>query len=108
MNLRLFLFGVILVLLASCAVSPAAEQTPTQSVLPNHTPSLSVMPTQTLPQSVLPTQTPPLPVLPTQTLTNVIPEEIRPTARPDLEASNPAEFNLAAGKLQLVEFFAYW
>ena len=28
--------------------------------------------------------------------------------RPDLHATNPATVNLAAGKVQLVEFFAFW
>jgi len=31
-----------------------------------------------------------------------------PTPRAGLEASDPAEFALASGDLQLVEFFAFW
>ncbi len=30
------------------------------------------------------------------------------TPRPDLQASDPATVNLASGRLQLVEFFAFW
>jgi hypothetical protein len=31
-----------------------------------------------------------------------------PTPRPDLHASDPSTVSLAAGQLQLVEFFAFW
>jgi hypothetical protein len=31
-----------------------------------------------------------------------------PTIRPDLHATDPKEVVLASGKLQLIEFFAFW
>ena len=31
-----------------------------------------------------------------------------PSSKVSLEASNPANFNIASGELQLVEFFAFW
>jgi hypothetical protein len=34
--------------------------------------------------------------------------QARPTPRPGLEASDPATVSLASGKVQLVEFFAFW
>lgn len=36
------------------------------------------------------------------------PVEGTPAVRTKLEASDPAQFILAAGKPQLVEFFAFW
>jgi len=35
-------------------------------------------------------------------------QEERPTPRGGLEATDPSQVNLAAGKVQLVEFFAFW
>jgi len=35
-------------------------------------------------------------------------EEIKPTPRTSLEASDPADFMLASGQYQLVELFAFW
>jgi hypothetical protein len=31
-----------------------------------------------------------------------------PTPRPDLEATNPGDVRLASGRVQLIEFFAFW
>ena len=36
------------------------------------------------------------------------PEVVQPTPHQDLHASNPDEFELASGRVQLVELFAYW
>ena len=102
MKQRLLILGVLLLVLTGCAASPATTQAPTQT--------LTVAPTQT--QTQVPSQTPMLvptqAVAATQTKISLPTEIARPTARPDLEASDPAKFSLAAGKLQLVEFFAYW
>ncbi len=35
-------------------------------------------------------------------------QDVKPTPRPDLHASDPSTVSLASGQLQLVEFFAFW
>jgi hypothetical protein len=46
----------------------------------------------------------PVPPEPTVSPTELSP----PTPRAELAATDPQEFNLASGELQLVEFFAHW
>jgi hypothetical protein len=35
-------------------------------------------------------------------------ENVRPTPRPALDATDPSTVTLGSGEIQLVEFFAYW
>ncbi len=36
------------------------------------------------------------------------PANVKPTPRPELSATEPSTVNLASGRPQLVEFFAFW
>ena len=78
MKLRSLFAGIFLIVMAACAALPTTSQNQKQ------TPTLS------------------------QENDNQPIENSRPTVRPDLEASDPATFSMAGGKLQLIEFFAYW
>ena len=82
MKLRSLFAGIFLIVMAACAALPTTSQNQNQP--PEQTPTLS------------------------QENDNQPIENTRPTVRPDLEASDPATFSMAEGKLQLIEFFAYW
>lgn len=45
---------------------------------------------------------------PAPTATSTLVETAAPTVRTEQTASDPASFNLAAGRVQLVKFFAFW
>mgnify|MGYP000017647150 CR=1 FL=1 len=73
--------------LAGCAAEPAQ----TETVTPASTPTMQTLETYPLQEE------PAAEVL-----------AASPTPRPALEATDPATVKLAAGKVQLVEFFAFW
>lgn len=41
-------------------------------------------------------------------ITLAAPPVIQPTVRQELYASDPAQFQMAAGEIQFIEFFAFW
>jgi thiol-disulfide isomerase/thioredoxin len=88
------------ILLAACGASSPSPP-PEKVEIPA---SPSAVLTQVLDEepSITPTEeSPPITeVLPTVTE--------KPEVRTDLHASNPSDFELASGNLQLVEFFAFW
>ena len=47
-------------------------------------------------------------VAPTSVPSEPAPADVKPTPRPELSATEPSTVNLASGRPQLVEFFAFW
>lgn len=105
-------------LLAACS-QPAGALAPTEAAPPvamtEPPPAASEAPAATLP--VLPTEPPATAVEatapPTETPTTAAVAEPPPADagceyREDLHATDPGEVALASGKVQLVEFFAFW
>ncbi|MCG3206862.1 MAG: hypothetical protein FOGNACKC_00461 [Anaerolineae bacterium] len=98
---RRWLPAVAVLALAGCG----AATTPADTSRPGPTPTEPVA-------AATPTDTPPPPTIaPTDT---PVPEppaampEFRPSTRTALAATDPATVALASGKVQLVEFFAFW
>jgi hypothetical protein len=111
----LFSLGLAMALLAGCAqVFPTAQvselptaapttELPTEEVpaeAPAETENPDVAPTQT--EEAAPTTAPPT-AAPTEA-----PSGTTPLGSPELHATNPTNVSLASGKVQLVEFFAFW
>ncbi len=105
-------FALLALLLASACTSPPVENAPASpeataisvaavpTSLPAVTPNAEVTAGPTQP-----------PAAPTATL-EALAENTQPAAtkapRLSLEATDPATVSLASGKVQLVEFFAFW
>jgi hypothetical protein len=83
---------IVLVLLVGLILSACTSSTPAP-LLPEPGPALSE-PTAVVEVSPAPVNEPPPPV--------------KPTPRAQLAATDPSQVVLAAGKPQLVEFFAFW
>jgi hypothetical protein len=113
-----FLMGGLLVL-AACS-GPAAVD-PTQPPLAESPAPLVISPTSASTEPVVPAGA----ATPTTVVADSAPTELPeppeppepasepteqppPTPRAELKASNPEDITLASGKLQFVEFFAYW
>lgn len=81
------------------AIVPEPEQTEVQVVPPGFTDT--PVAATSVPALSQPTGTPTLEVTPT---------EVQPTfeVKTELVATNPEEVRLASGKVQFVEFFAFW
>ncbi|HUS83902.1 MAG TPA: hypothetical protein VMX56_02060 [Anaerolineales bacterium] len=45
---------------------------------------------------------------PTSMLPETAPEDVKPTPRPELSATDPSTVSLASGGPQVLEFFAFW
>ncbi len=76
--------------------TPATEEiAPTNSPAGGASTEVPLTPTE----GISDTLTVPPPVAPTETI---------PLGNPELHATDPTNVNLASGKVQLVEFFAFW
>lgn len=113
-QLPLFL-AFIVVLLAACssaapAIPQAATAEPTEAAeLPTSEPVLDTggdAPGGQNPQATIPAVEPTPDVSSTEPADH--PDNIKPTPRPDLHATDPSTVSLASGQVQLVEFFAFW
>ena len=131
MKITNWIFSLVLVALVGCAQAfPTVEV----SELPTHIPTeveqvaeLPEQPGETLteepaatPEESQPTAEPILTDLPAVESTELAPgdpttappteapTDTTPLGSPELHATNPSSVNLASGKVQLVEFFAFW
>ncbi len=93
-----FLTVVLVAVFAASACAPAAATNP---------PPAAELPTATSPVAeVIPTATGDVAApVPTQAVAEVLP--VATSRGPNLEATDPTTVNLAAGQLQLVEFFRF-
>jgi hypothetical protein len=80
----------------------AIPPSPTGALEPTMTPQVGYPPPQDLADPTDGEQTPPYLPPPYEA------PQTAPVVRAELEATDPATVNLAAGKVQLVEFFAFW
>ncbi|HMV97198.1 MAG TPA: hypothetical protein PKE48_12945 [Anaerolineales bacterium] len=95
-----FLTVVLVAVFAASACAPAAATNPPPAAeLPTATtaPAADAIPTATGEVAA--------PVVPTQAVAEVLP--VATSRGPNLEATDPTTVNLAAGQLQLVEFFRF-
>lgn len=103
---RIALPVLLIVVVSACSGSqagPAAVDVASENV--------SAAPTLPATAGVQAAETTPLhPALPEATATDLPDAEPgpKPTPRPVMEASPPDSVQLASGKVQLVEFFAFW
>ena len=113
---RLMLLWCVSLLLAACA--PATAPQTAQPEVPAQVAAATEKPRVTQPASqetpVVSAATEPPVVAPTTDTPAAVPTEGpagTPTRKPvktELEATDPTTVNLAAGRPQLVEFFAFW
>ena len=82
---------------ASENVEPTSEPTATLSEEPASVPATETTLETTTPSAEVPTEAP-----------TEEPTETTPLGDSELHATNPSTVNLASGKVQLVEFFAFW
>ena len=93
---------------APTEVEQIAELLPTETLVDDSTAvDLTSKPSATkiaeVSTEIPPTETP----IPTQA-SEESPGDTTPLGSPELHATDPSTVNLASGKLQLVEFFAFW
>lgn len=103
------LFMLLAMSLVGCVVSGglSAEKTPDQTQRPSPTHHIDEVPTHSqelTDQKNIPTREIETPKTATQTSE----KQTTPTVRQGLQASNPDSVVSASGKIQLVEFFAFW
>ena len=77
---------------SAAPTAPPGTSAPTSSQVPTNTPLPTIAPTPTVTPAPTASPTPELP----------------PPIRDELLATDPEQFELVSGKVQLVEFFAYW
>lgn len=90
---------IFLLALSALILLPACIAQPTEAMIPS-TPPISATAAEVLTPTTLPT------LIPSQSESGQLPV-FKPTPRQNLEASNPNDFEMASGKLQLVEFFRF-
>ena len=99
----------LMILLIGCTQRTEAEPADTQ---PPPTPIEITVVDNSQPSETQPAATnvkaQPSDTTPPEAANTEAPEVVQPTPHQDLHASNPDEFELASGRVQLVELFAYW